>query len=234
MRHFFAFVSAVAGDWVGRMSGGVGLLLTVASFFTPPAWQPRAFVGAGVLCVLFAGYRVWLLERTAAEELLARLTPLDIYLIDGHIRRRQGDPARLFVFRVLLPIEQEASNAITDLRLTIEYGRGQGPLSSVAIAHRSELVERIPHPGTEAIRLPCPVGARTAVGGLALFDAPGDLIRDARIESYTLQVVDIQAREASVEYSLLREVSCVIRLRKKAIGLRDRIEANSVPIAGTL
>ena len=51
------------------MSGGGGLLLTVFSFFSPPAWGPRAFLILGVLCLFYASYRAWLSEYKRAEKL---------------------------------------------------------------------------------------------------------------------------------------------------------------------
>jgi hypothetical protein len=75
MKHPRAFLAAIVRDWIGRMSGGGGLLLTVLSFFSPTAWQPPAFFVLGVVCLFYASYRAWLFEYNRREELLQRLAP---------------------------------------------------------------------------------------------------------------------------------------------------------------
>jgi hypothetical protein len=62
-------------DWVGKMSGGAGLLLTIVWFFLPQQWQFRSFLFVGVLALIFAGYHAWLNAFRTAEELNARLRP---------------------------------------------------------------------------------------------------------------------------------------------------------------
>jgi len=73
--HLRAFLAAIVRDWIGRMSGGGGLLLTVLGFFSPPAWQPQAFLVLGALCLFYACYRAWLSEHEGREQLLQRLAP---------------------------------------------------------------------------------------------------------------------------------------------------------------
>ena len=73
MKYLRAFLAAIVRDWIGMMSGGVGLLLTIFGFFLPTTLQPRMFLVLGVLCLFGASYRAWLLEYKRSEELLQRL-----------------------------------------------------------------------------------------------------------------------------------------------------------------
>ena len=75
MKDLRAFLAAIADDWIGRMSGGGGLLLAILALFLPSALQPMMFLGLGVLCLFYACYRAWLVERKQAEGLRAQLTP---------------------------------------------------------------------------------------------------------------------------------------------------------------
>ena len=75
MKHIQDFLAAIVRDWIGRMSGGGGLLLTIFGFFSPSTLQPPAFLGLGVLCLLYACYRAWLSEHNRAQELLQNFTP---------------------------------------------------------------------------------------------------------------------------------------------------------------
>jgi hypothetical protein len=75
MKYAQAFLAAIVRDWIGRMSGGGGLLLTIFSFFSPSSLQPQAFLVLGVLCLFYAAYRAWLFEYNRREELLQQLAP---------------------------------------------------------------------------------------------------------------------------------------------------------------
>jgi hypothetical protein len=75
MRHVLAFLAVIAHDWVGLMSGGIGLVLTAVSFAAPPEWQPNVFLLAGIACLFFVSYRAWLTERRNHEALLEERKP---------------------------------------------------------------------------------------------------------------------------------------------------------------
>jgi hypothetical protein len=57
------FVSALLGDWIGLMSSGVSVLLTVLGFFQKTAAVRRAFWFAGIACVLIACAKIWTVEH---------------------------------------------------------------------------------------------------------------------------------------------------------------------------
>lgn len=75
MKYVYAFIAEIFRDWIGRMSGGGGLLLTIFGFFSPAAWQPQLFLILGILCLVVACYRAWLFERSWREELIKEIAP---------------------------------------------------------------------------------------------------------------------------------------------------------------
>jgi hypothetical protein len=75
MKQFPDFLRAITDDWIGKMSGGGGLLLTVVGFFVPATWQPRLFLALGLLALFSACYRAWLSQNRQRLELLERLEP---------------------------------------------------------------------------------------------------------------------------------------------------------------
>jgi hypothetical protein len=75
MKHVLAFLAAIAHDWVGLMSGAIGLVLTVLSFAAPPEWERNVFMVAGIACLFFVSYRAWLAERSNLEVLLEERKP---------------------------------------------------------------------------------------------------------------------------------------------------------------
>jgi hypothetical protein len=86
MKNLGAFLAAIGNDWTGRMSGGGGLLLTILGYFLPAPWQPRAFLGLGVICFFYASYRARVLERSQREGLLQRLTPKLEFIHDPRVK----------------------------------------------------------------------------------------------------------------------------------------------------
>src|SRR5712691_10071224 len=63
MTNVRTFLGAIFEDWVGRMSGGGGLLLSVVGFYVPATWQRGLFVALGIVCLFYASYRAWLAEH---------------------------------------------------------------------------------------------------------------------------------------------------------------------------
>lgn len=53
------FVRAIFSDWIGWMSGGVGLTLTIGAHFMSEIASPIWFWAVGAIVFLFACYRAW-------------------------------------------------------------------------------------------------------------------------------------------------------------------------------
>lgn len=53
------FVRAIFSDWIGWMSGGAGLALTIGAQFMSDLASPGWFWAIGALVFLFACYRAW-------------------------------------------------------------------------------------------------------------------------------------------------------------------------------
>ncbi|HEV8263074.1 MAG TPA: hypothetical protein VGQ19_20240 [Burkholderiales bacterium] len=69
------FLASIASDWIGRMSGGGGLLFTVVGFFVPAQWQRQGFLFLGVACLFYASFRAWVALARERDELLSKLQP---------------------------------------------------------------------------------------------------------------------------------------------------------------
>lgn len=167
----------------------------------------------------------WLAFRSArtarqtynlAREQERRFHPsLELYLVDAHIRRLESPLPRLYVFRIMVTNKSDAANSLKDLKLVVGHKREQGPLSNVAIPHNPGLAAYLPENHVELVNIPCGIAARTVLGGLAIFGVPQDLLRDSKVESYTLTVVDSFGHETTLEAILLREVNDV-RMEKNS------------------
>jgi hypothetical protein len=64
-----SFVRAFSGHWFAAMSGPLGVMLAVAAVFITDHAFALCTGGAGLLCVVFASYRVWRSERIKVIQL---------------------------------------------------------------------------------------------------------------------------------------------------------------------
>ncbi len=141
----------------------------------------------------------------ALEQERRLLPSLEIYLVDTYIRRLETLNLRLYVFQLMITNKSYAGNSLRDIQLLIQHGQGSTPTSQVAIPHKSDLVTHLPGANQDALQIPSPIAAHAIVGGLALFDVPDDLLRESRIESYNIKVVDSYGHETQLEAILLQE-----------------------------
>lgn len=149
-----AFLAAIGSDWTGRMSGGGGLLLTILGFFLPAPWQPRAFLGLGVVCFFYASYRAWLAERSRVEELLQRLTPQLDFVHDPRVKPffeelPKDDGSRLRCLRV--GVRNLGTAEIATARVVLE---ACDPAASPAVHLEHELQPMGKPDGTLTILVP--------------------------------------------------------------------------------
>ena len=86
MKSVAAFLSVIGHDWAGLMSGGIGLVLTVLSFYGPSSWQPKGFLFLGVLCLFYVSYRAWSAERRQCEALLEEREPRLQFIRDPSVK----------------------------------------------------------------------------------------------------------------------------------------------------
>jgi hypothetical protein len=173
-------------------------------FGAPVSW--RAYVVLLVLTFLWSSFKAWEEQFKLVLGHEARLRPsLSLYVVDARIRRAREQALRIFVFQLLVSNLSDAVNSLREVRLVIEYSRGQGPLSNVAVPHKLDLAPLLAGVKIPPIQVPHEIAAGTALAGVALFEVPDDLLGDARVEAYSLILVDIFGHETSAEALLLKE-----------------------------
>jgi hypothetical protein len=69
----FDFLKLLLADWRGRMSGSVGLILTLVGFLVEQKWAKWLFFIAGIFTFLYGSYYVWSKERNALNTKQAEL-----------------------------------------------------------------------------------------------------------------------------------------------------------------
>lgn len=154
MKHFRAFLGTIVHDWVGWMSGGIGLVLTVLSFYAPPSWQPNAFSLLGVLCLFYVSYRAWLTERREREVLLEERAPRLEFVRDPSVKpyfeeMPLGDGARQRFMRV--GVRNVGSLPIAQARIVLEACE---PGASPAVHLEHELQPMGKPAGTLVVGIP--------------------------------------------------------------------------------
>ena len=134
-----------------------------------------------------------------------RLQPsLEMYIVDAYFHWRTNPSRRLYVFQVTISNKSFSGNGLKDLRLVVHCSRDHGPPSDITISHKFELGEQLHVSGADLLKVPSPIGAHTVMGGLTLFEVHDEVLAGAKVESYTLKLVDTYGNETDRETILLQ------------------------------
>jgi hypothetical protein len=144
--------------------------------------------------------------KLAVRRESSRRPSLEIYLVNGHIRRLGAPLRRLFVFKLLITNKSDAANALKDLQLVVHYTGRQGTPGNITISHDARLGTVLSNFQEELLAIPCGIPAREVVGGVAIFAAPEELLQEFQIESYTITAIDSFGNPTEREAILLQEV----------------------------
>jgi hypothetical protein len=129
---------------------------------------------------------------------------LELYLVNSYIKCIENTDERLFVFRLLITNKSASRNSIKSIQLLIEHQRREGPTSNVTIPHNSELITTI-HENEDPFQIPFIVENYSAIGGLAIFKVPNEVVRGSSVETYLVRIADNEDNETELEAILLTE-----------------------------
>jgi hypothetical protein len=136
-------------------------------------------------------------EAGLRRELSVRLVQSELYRLET---------ARIYAFRISIANHSDAGNSVRDVRLRIAYRRdASSPPSNVTPSHRPELAQRIVAAQAKPLELPRFIAGRDTIGGLVLFEVPAEVLRDASVESYRLDVIDTYDEAASMDIIVVSE-----------------------------
>lgn len=132
---------------------------------------------------------------------------LELYLVDGQIRRFRSQQFRIYAFHLSISNNSDANNSLKDISLVIKHSRGQELDSNFVVSHNPELATVMPVLKAQPIPNPSTIGSHETVAGYALFHVHDDLLRNSVVESYMLKVIDSHGLETRLEPILLCELS---------------------------
>jgi hypothetical protein len=163
-----AFLAAVVTDWIGKMSGGAGLILTVLGFFISAEKLKLGFLIFGIACLFYASFRAWLAADKQREELLRKLQPKLEFIYRPGIKPFFEEfpnqaASELYYYRV--GVRNSGSTDIPQARLVLE---ACDPNASDGIHLEHELQPMGKPDGT----LSCFVGAK----GTVYFDVAAEVV----------------------------------------------------------
>ena len=142
--------------------------------------------------------------KLALEQDQRNRPSIELYLVNSYIKRFKNTDERLFVFRLLITNKSASRNSIKNIQLFIGYQRREGPPSNVAIPHNPGPIDDIPE-NENIFKEPFIIEPYSAIGGLAIFKVPNELIRGSSVETYMVKIVDNADNETELETILLTE-----------------------------
>jgi hypothetical protein len=130
---------------------------------------------------------------------------LELYLVNSYIKRIENADERIFVFRLMITNKSASRNSIKGIQLLIEYQRREGPTSNVSIPHNADLISTI-HENEDPFKIPFNIDHYSAIGGLAIFKVPNEVVRGSSVETYLVRIIDNEDNETELEAILLKEI----------------------------
>jgi hypothetical protein len=152
---------------------------------------------------LFVSYRAFRLSSKQEERKRPLLVPS---LLNAYVQFCEEEKVRVYAFQLSISNPSDSNNAIANLDLQITYGTPA----------QAEVTVRLPSspsrgkafaalPKFHSLSPPVRLDAHQTVIGWATFLAPEAIIRNAKIEGYTVALFDSHGVEASVESIMVQE-----------------------------
>lgn len=96
MVDFWGFIKALTGDWIGLMSSGVSILLTIVGFVRPQN-QKKHFWIAGAVCLFLGSVHVWSTEHAKVIGQIASLDASVAQVVFAGDPFPVGHPINLYI-----------------------------------------------------------------------------------------------------------------------------------------
>ncbi|MFA6815026.1 MAG: hypothetical protein WCQ87_01945 [Parabacteroides sp.] len=140
----------------------------------------------------------------ALEQDKRNCSSLGLSILDSYIERIDESDERLFVFHLMITNNSASKNSIKDIRLRIEYQKGDGPFLNVSIPHNPNLknkFKKIENP----LKIPLNIDSYSTINGSAIFKLSNEMIRGACVDTYMVTIIDNSGQATELEASLLQE-----------------------------
>lgn len=145
--------------------------------------------------------------EVALQQIQLQDPNLELYLVDGHIRRFINLQYRIYAFHLRISNKADANNSLRELSLTIIHNRGSEISSNFTVPHDSDLNNEMQNLEIPPLQIPSKIGPHETLAGYALFRVNDNLLRDSTVEAYKLKVIDGHGIDTVLEPILLREYS---------------------------
>jgi len=123
---------------------------------------------------------------------------LELYIVDKYVKTFKGIDERLFVFRLRITNKSASRNSIKNIQLLIAHKKGNAPPSKVLIQHNSAPFKEISE-NENLFKVPFVIDHYSAMGGVAVFKVPNELLRGSVVETYSIKIIDNSDIETEFE-----------------------------------
>ncbi len=136
-----------------------------------------------------------------------RAPNLEIYLKESYIRRSKYWPCRIYAFHIRITNNSDTDNTAKELRLVVTFEHDSARTFELVLPHDATLTETFCFEESIPLTIPCAIGSHRSMEGWALFKVNNDLICDAAVPSYILEILDTHNATVTLEPVILRERS---------------------------
>jgi hypothetical protein len=173
------------------------------SIISDPAFWISLVSAAGTCIASWIMYRTLRLAERQEARRLPRLRP---YLAEGYRRTFQGERMRVYAFSISVGNPSEIDNALARAELQIGYLTENDVYMTVKVAEDHFLAPLLGLDSRAVLRLPAGVGANQTVAGWLFFRVNEDVLREVRIDDYSLLLTDTNDAKATLDLGIVREL----------------------------
>jgi hypothetical protein len=177
-------------------------------FEDPSFWIAILSALGSCVAALFAWFS-WTVAKNALKieqgrELRQRPT-LVPYLVDGFCKFVKG--SRLFVFSVSLSNPSDVDNSVALIELRVDYTMKDGMFMSLKVPVTAKVADELGRGERKLLVPPLRIDAHQTISGLIFFEFNESLVRDSRIDAYTVLIQDAQGGVIKLEQTIVRELA---------------------------
>jgi hypothetical protein len=173
------------------------------SILSDPSFWISLVSAVGTCIAAWVMYRSLRLAERQEARRFPRLRP---YLAEGYCRIYKSDRIRVYAFSISVGNPSEVDNALSRAELQIGYLTENDVYMTVKVADDGSLATRLGLDSQALLSLPARVGANQTIAGWLLFRVSEDVLREVRIDDYSLLLIDTNDAKATLEPGIVRDL----------------------------
>jgi hypothetical protein len=164
-----------------------------------------------VLSAIIAYYSATIAKKALSlteAEFLSKQEDLSLYQIDAYKLPYSSHGRKFYAiaFNLIITNKSSTPNSVQDLVLEIKFIRGDNTVGAISLTHKNNISDLESGKLPEPFMLPLSLDAKSARTGWGIFVLPNELLKENRIDMYTIGIFDVSKKITTIDSYIIKEV----------------------------